>query len=152
MAEIDVSEFSTKKTDYIVINWDNSKYRYVQNSDVIYCLYYLNFWGEVYSVEEKGNFCWVSEGVRAVDIDLKSYIRYDTWKWSEVTEIYCMIVFELEPVNGEQVTEIYANYYHCAEDVNITGVSVSPDGATSVTWNINTTYNPIWGSSDYIWD
>lgn len=152
-AQIDVSEFSHRYTDYIVINWDNEKYRIVENSEVIYCYYYLDFFGEVDSVERICHFAEVKkDGVREVAIELEDHIWIDGWKWAEVTEIYCFIFFELEKVNEEVQTEIYANYYHCTKQTEISAISVSPDGTVTLHWDTDEQYSPIWGDSDYIWE
>lgn len=152
-AVIDVSEFDSKAIDYIVINWDNDKYRMVSDSCQISITYYLEFFGEHYSREETSqSFSYTDDGVRAIGFEIKSHLWYETWKWTTVTEILCVINFKLEAVDEEQQTEIHANYFHCTEEMYITGVSLSPEGEAGVTWDIDRQIAPIQGVHDYIWD
>lgn len=65
---------------------------------------------------------------------------------------------ELDNNNGTQ-TEIYANYYHCDEEVFITGISDDleiaedeVDFGIDVTWDKDVQFVPIRGEMDYIWD
>lgn len=157
-AQIDPSLFSTAKTDYIVIAWDNDIYRYVNDSEYIFSIYYLDFFGEVNSVEIEENYCYIGDGIRALPVDIMKYY-WDSWKYSEVTSIYYMISFELEAIDEETQTEIYANYYHCDEEVFITGISVDlgisedeVDFGIDVTWDKDVELVPIRGEMDYIWD
>lgn len=157
-AQIDPSLFSTAKTDYIVIAWDNDIYRYVNDSEAILSIYYLDFFGEVNSVEIEENYCYVGDGIRALPVDIMKHY-WDSWKYSEVTSIYYVISFELEAIDEETQTEIYANYYHCDEEVFITGISVDleiaedeVDFGIDVTWDKDVQFVPIRGEMDYIWD
>lgn len=156
-AQIDPTLFSSHYTDYIIINWNNSQYRFVQGSEEIYVTYYTDFFGQIGDVEKRHNFNYVGEGVRSVAVDIETYV-FDDWKYSEVTKIFCFIIFELEPVNNQIQTEIYANYFHASGDVSITGigfnigVGTEISGGLSISWNNNTQVAPIWGEMDYIWE